>query len=150
MKHLSWNTPQLLKTLLIFLPNPYHLQNSIPWEKVFFPNVWLETNNQFVMTSNWERCVTNPVSFTFYSIWCHLIALLLWLTTAPSFPSSLLFCCIFPCIIFLFLVFPDVYFVLFWFNSVLVFLNQNADLMLLLSLSHLHLNCVFPAPAFYL
>ena len=40
--------------------------------------------------------VTNSVSFVFYSIWCHLITLLLWLTTAPSFPSSLLFCCIFP------------------------------------------------------
>ena len=44
----------------------------------------------------WRLYVTNPVSFVFYSIWCHLVALLLWLTTAPSFPSSLLFCCIFP------------------------------------------------------
>ena len=96
MKHLSWNTPQLLKTSLIFLPNPYHLQNSIPWEKVFFPNVQLGINNQFVMTSNWERCIINPVLFVFYSIWYHLIALFLWLTIAPSFPSSLLFCCIFP------------------------------------------------------
>ena len=82
--------------------------------------------------------VTNPVLFVFYSIWCHLVTLLLWLTTAPSFPffpPFLLY--FFPCIIFLFLVFPDVYFVLSQFDSILVFLNQNTDLTLLLSLSYM-------------
>ena len=93
-----------------------------------------------------EEFCYKPCSIVFYSIWCHLVALLFWLITAPSLPSSFSIV-FFPCFTFPFPIFPDVYFILSRFDSVLVSI-KTLILHSLLSLSHPHLNCVSLLPHF--
>ena len=125
MKQLKLNIYPLLKTLLIFLPNPWPLWNLIPWEKILFSSVPLEITDQFEMTSNWERCVTNPVQLS--SIQFDAILLLHssdWLLLFLSlFSLSLLYFS--PCIIFPFPIFSNVYFIPSWFDFILVSFHKN-------------------------
>ena len=91
----------------------------------FFFFFFLKITDQFEMTSNWERCVTNPVqlsSIQFDAILslCSSDWLLLFLFL---FSLSLLYFS--PCIIFPFSIFPDVYFIPFWFDFILVSFHKN-------------------------